>query len=472
MLHPDLLEPEVLYKEQLKDKHHENVVKEFENLTKKSHVDPFENKDTCTKLYKEREVLNKLYKKSKGLKALKALFIILCFVIIGIFLLIFVHRPKRKALNEQIAKQEKLCNELLLTAKQQMAPLNALFESTIPSKIMEKTTPLLDFDRIFDVKKYELLREKYGLWNNSDTDYSTLDLQSGNIYGNPFVIFKKLKKDIVMQRYEGSLTVTYTVVVGNSSRTVTETLRAHVDKPKPVYGENVYLVYGCDAANELSFTREPSKINKFDDQKEIDRYVRHHEDDLEKMAEKATKKGKTYTPLGNSEFELFFGAFDRDNEIQFRLLFSPLAQKSLLDLMKSKVGFGDDFYFKKTKGLNVITTAHSQGKNLFCNVEDFKGFDYEVMQKYFIDYNDHFFKCLFFDFAPLLSIPLYQQTKTREYIYQHTVKSNYNCFVHEVIANKMGRDSFAHKDSKTDVILKTTCEQVSGQNCSCFCSII
>lgn len=451
----ELLEPEQLYKTELKEKHHETVVKAFEDLTKKSGVDIEANKITCKKYYDGKANLEKLYKKGKGLSALKVLFIILCFILVGIFLLIFVYKPRRKELDKKIADQEALVDKLLKEAYEQMSALNSLFEASIPAKLMQKTTPLIEMDRIFDVKKYELLREKYGLWDNSDENSSTLDLQSGSILGNPFVIFKDLRKDMVMQRYEGHIVISYTVRSGNQSYTRTETLTAYVEKPKPVYSDETYLVFASEAADRLSFSRKPSNINSMDE-KEIDKYVRKHEKDLSKMAEKATLKGKSFTPLGNSEFELFFGGLDRDDEVQYRLLFTPLAQTSILKLLKSKIGFGDDFSFIKQKGINVIQSQHSQGAALFANVEDFRGFDYEEMKKYFIGFNDSYFKCLFFDFAPLLSIPLYQQFKSHEYIYKNNVKSNLNPFVHETIANRFNLKRFIHPEAKTQAILKTS----------------
>ena len=378
----------------------------------------------------------------------------MCLLIVGIFLLIFVYKPRRKELDEKIKAQEGLVQKLKDEAYAQMAPLNGLFESSIPSKIMETTTPLIDMDRIFDVKKYEVLHEKYGLWDNADEKSSTLDLQSGTILGNPFVVFKDKVQSSIMQRYEGTLVITYWRGTGKDRVMVHETLRAYVNKPKPVYSTETYLVYGNEAANHLRFSRMPSCINSLDE-KGIEKYVRKHEKDLTKLAEKAQKNGGNYTPLGNSEFELFFGGLDRDNEVEYRLLFTPLAQKSMLQVLKSKVGYGDDFKFIKDKGLNVITSAHSQGTTLFVDVETFKGFDYEKIEEYFIEYNDNYFKALFFDFAPLLSIPLYQQLKAHEYIYKDNVGSNFTCFEHEVLANKYNINQFLPKNAKTDVILKT-----------------
>ena len=459
----DLLEPERLYDYELKYKHHDNVVDYFTKLVKKAGTDKEANKLTCTKYYDECAKLEDLKKEERKWHALMILFAFLCVLIVGILLLIFVWKPHKNDIKVKLVKQEEVVKKLLDEANVQMASLNALFEEAIPAKIMETTTPLIDMDRVFDVKKYELLHEKYGLWDNSDEKSSTLDLQSGTILGNPFVIFKDRIQSETMQRYEGSIVITYWRGSGKDRHMVTETLRAYVDKPKPVYSEETYLVYGNEAGSHLKFSRSPSCLNSLKSDKEIEKYVNKHEKDLEKMALKATKEGKTFTPLGNTEFDLFFGAHDRDNEVEFRLLFTPLGQKSMLQVLKSKVGYGDDFRFIKDKGLNVITSQHSQGNKLFVSADAFKGFDLEKVYENFLKINEGYFKALFFDFAPLLAIPLYQQHKAHEYIYKDVYKQNISPFEHEVLANKFPPLTFLPLNGKTLLILKTSLEKRNGK---------
>ena len=52
-----------------------------------------------------------------------------------------------------------------------------------------------------------------------------------------------------------------------------------------------------------------------------------------------------FTEMGNAKFDALFGAVDRNNEVEFRVLFTPLAQKNMLDLLTDKNHYGDDFYF-------------------------------------------------------------------------------------------------------------------------------
>ena len=133
-----------------------------------------------------------------------------------------------------------------------------------------------------------------------------------------------------------------------------------------------------------------------------------------------------------------------------------------MQILKSKTGYGDDFRFIKDKGLNVITSAHSQGDKLFVSADKFKGFDLEKVYENFVAINEEYFRALFFDFAPLLAIPLYQQHKAHEYIYKDVFKQNISPFEHEVLANKFPPVTFLPLGAKTLLILKTSLEKRQG----------
>ena len=491
MENKDLLEPCKLYSSSLKQSHHERVEKYFNELKNLSGVDISANKETCSKYYSKENELKKISKKIAGRHSLKIFLIVLAIIggllilfgalglafannqVIGIPLLIvgicltigslliifLVVRPGTKKLEAACRKLEEECQKLMDEAYSQMASLNSLFDSEVPAKLFEETCPLLDLDRTFTKQRYECLLNKYGYRGVGDSHHSVLGVISGSILGNPFCLVKEKKEEMRPHTYIGTLVITWTSRVSNGkggSYTVThtQTLTAEVIKPRPEYDDTLTLIYGNEAAPNLEFSRQMSNISSMND-KEIARYVSKHEKDLTKMSEKAMKKGGTYTPLGNAEFELFFGGLDRNNEVEYRLLFTPLGQKSMLDLMKSKDGYGDDFNFRKMKMINKVRSVHSQCFDYFVDESYFTHFDFEVIQKRFIEYNDTYFKSLFFDFAPLLAIPLYQQHKSHEYIYKDTIKSNITEIEHEVIANKYNPTYFAHKDTSTQVILKT-----------------
>ena len=454
----DLLEPSKLYRLQLKDQHHERVEKFFDELVKKSGIDVSQNQSTCKKILEKQSEREKLQKKLNKLGWLAFLFGILCLVIVGIFLLIFVYKPKRKNIREMMDKLDADIKKLINEAWAQMAPLNALFNEDMPAKLFQQSVPLIQMDRNFDRTKYEMLVNKYGLWGSSLENRSVLNLQTGSILGNPFVFFKDKVMTMMPHTYTGTRVVSYQrrIYTKDGSYTVTETqtLRATVTKPKPEYSQETYLVYGNEAAPHLTFSRGPSEMRNMNE-KQREKYVARHEDDLRKMAEKQMSKGGTYTPLGNPTFELAFGGLDRNNEVEYRLLFTPLAQKAMIDLLFSDEGFGDDFYMKKDKCLNIVESGHMSGRSIFMNIDDFKGFSYDLVRVHFIEFNDYYFKAVFFDFAPLLSIPLYQQYKSKEYIYKNTVKSQITPFEHEMLVNLLNPRNFADKSSITDIIYRT-----------------
>ena len=169
--------------------------------------------------------------------------------------------------------------------------------------------------------------------------------------------------------------------------------------------------------------------------------------------------------MGNTEFEVLFGGSNRNNEVQFRLLFTALAQKQLLQLMKDKkIGFGDNFDFRKHKMINVVFPEHLQSFDLNVSPSYFKDYNIDVIEKKFIDYNNGYFKAIYFGFAPILSIPLYQHQKPHEYIYKDKYNSYVSFYEHEQVVNMMNETQFKHPLSKTRNILKTSTVK-SGNHC-------
>ena len=105
-------------------------------------------------------------------------------------------------------------------------------------------------------------------------------------------------------------------------------------------------------------------------EKQIEKMIAKETKGFEKKARKAltdNNPNTNYVQFGNNEFESLFGGENRDNEVEFRLLFTPLAQNNLIKLIKSKDGFGDDWYFQKAKKLNYIQSAHSQSFDYYAN---------------------------------------------------------------------------------------------------------
>ena len=499
MEYNDLLEPTKLYKSQLKDAFHKNAEDYFDNLTKSSTVDLGANKVTCDRIkatqVKARDVQKNLNKK-KGLMTFlivlgsiailasiilftvafagnsnKGLFIgiaVACIVLglLGIILPIVLIRPKIKAISSELDKLNKKIEEGIKEAYGQMASLNALYDWGMPAAIVSQTTPLIQMDKVFEPKRFYQLNSKYGFGENKNKDVSTTFVQSGTILGNPFLIQRNLVKEVVPFTYTGSLTITWTTTYrdknGTHTQVHTQTLIATVTKPKPEYFHDTWLVYGNEAAEHLSFSRKPSNANSLNEA-QIKKTAQKFDKELAKMHEKAIGKSN-FTPLGNSEFEAFFHALDRDNEVEFRLLFTPLAQKSMLDLIESKEPYGDDFIFEKKKCLNYIKSHHSQTADYEADPKKFIHYDYEYAKDYFVNYMDKYFQSFFFDLAPLLSIPLYQQHKDTNFIYKDVYERNVTSFEAEVMANKFDKKQFEPANNKTDIILKAELIKKQGHS--------
>ena len=486
----DILEPLKAYNDIFKQKFNDTATTYFDELVKTSQIDVPANRKTIKEIKEKQALLEKKKKKRWWLNFLKVVLIIISVVLIilgisfttnkdsstglkvgiwigaGLFtfmsiLLIFlVLTPKTLKLASEIEELKKEIEELIALSWRQMAPLNALYDWNIPALLIEKTIPLFQMDKHFDSKKYYYMNKKYGLDASADNNVSTYYVQSGSVLGNPFLLCKDFRMDIMPKVYTGSITIHWTTTVHtkDGTRTVhhTQTLRASITRDAPYYQYVTYIIYGNDAAPKLVFSRGPSKGANLEG-KQLKKFVKkgaHKLDEKQKRDLMDNDATTNYTRLGNDEFEVLFGGTDRNNEMEYRLLFTPLAQKNILNLIKDGP-YGDDFYFNKEHALNYIQTAHAQSFDYQANPMIFISNDHDAARAFFIQYNNNFFKSFFFDMAPLMSIPLYQQHKSIEYIYGEDFDANLSTYEHEAMANRFNYNDLKHPDACTPNIYKT-----------------
>lgn len=488
-----ILEPFKLYPS-LKEKLIENTNQYFDALAKQSNVDIDLNRKLNKKYNQELKHLEKINKEITKNNVLKAFMIVLivlggitiivgallhlleldsvpsfvpllcfifgiAFIVIGIVILLTVVKNNKKKLQTKKDKCEAEIRRQKNNIITQIGPLLSLFDYNMPAKIIRKTTPLIQIDDNFNIERFTYLNEKYGFGNILDKNVSTVFNLSGTINGNPFLFVRNHVQNMGLKTYYGSIVITYTVRVrdneGYHMETRTQTLTASVRKPCPQYNYNTYLVYGNDAAPNLSFSRNPSGA-KGKSEEQIEKLIKNRTEDFIKMSQKAIGKGSSFTAMSNGDFEALFNCTNRDNEVEYRLLFTPLAQQNFVELLSSQKPFGDDFIFEKRKCLNFIISDHTQRYNLYAYPENFYGLDFDLIKSNFVNYITKYFEGMFFDFAPLLSIPLYQHTKPVEYIYKKKFNQNYTNYEDEVLANRLGDECFKHKDSATRAILKTS----------------
>lgn len=470
----------------------DSVDKTFEDLVKKSNIDVEKNRNTV-KMYDEADVeYKKEKKKLHTLRGWRSFLIFLSIVggvaavigglmiygaittdssilagvltavigpvvmIVSILTITLVLNKKIKALKEVVKVLKQNADLILEEAWKQMAPLNKLFNSDITNNMVNDLDTVIQIDRYYSVLHEVYLHKYYKFPYFSNDNSSTINMVVGTITGNPFVISRELEVEMGMKTYEGSLVVTWTETRRDSqgkTYTVThsQTLIATVTKPCPFYDTETFLVYCNESAPDLNFSRKPQAHGK--DDKQIDRMVKRGEKKLAKIAEDDMKHGDgSFVAMSDTEFDVLFGAFDRDNENQFRLLFTPLAQRNTIDLVKDSP-YGDDFYFAKQGKLNTIYSHHGDTWDMLAG-RNISSYSVDLAKQMFTNYNCNFFKNLYFMLAPLLSIPLYQQFKPNDMDIDLSSETNIAAREAEMLVNILPDNYIGAKGSATRVIPK------------------
>ncbi len=486
-----ILEPLAAYKTKYESEFRRNCEEYFDELVKKSGVDLAQNRKTAEE-YEAQERLaeesarrlahSKIYRglliaaiaigavllaigiallavgvvaAGAALVSVGSVAVVLCAVLL---VKVIVPRIKRSA--EEHAEHQKKADEALQCAWAQMDPLNALFEGNVTKKLIEKTLPLIELDDYFNVRRYDYMSGKYGYGADDDPETSTIGILTGEILGNPFVVDRVLKHTMGMFTYMGSIVIHWeTHEIDSEGHSVvvhhSQTLTATVTRPKPYYSRETRLIYGNEAAPDLHFSRKPAHVEDLSEKARASK-VKRGVKKIRKKQKKAMGKGSSFTEMGNEEFDVLFGAIDRDDDVQFRLLFTPLAQKNMLALLKDSEGYGDDFYMRKSGCLNYVVSEHSAQWDMEETRDRYQSYSAERSRNRFLSFNEQYFRSLYFDLAPLLSIPLYQQHKPHEYIYRENYPRRFTAQESEYAVNSMEKGAFAPADAATPSILKTS----------------
>ena len=235
----------------------------------------------------------------------------------------------------------------------------------------------------------------------------------------------------------------------------TQTLHASVTKPYPYYNYGTALSYGNQTSPDLNFSREATDVEDLTE-KQVQKRVRKGQKKLAKLAENAVSDGGSFTEMANADFDVLFGAIDRNHEVQFRVMFSPLAQRNMTSLLRAKnIGYGDDFSFYKRGRFNRIVSEHAQRWTMNASPSNYYSYDVDIIRQNFIWFNNEYFKSVFFDLAPLLSIPTYQEKPLSTFEPIQNNPYNYTYYDYEMLANVIGANKFEHPASATASILKT-----------------
>lgn len=437
--------------------HLEKAKSHFETLVRQSGVNVEENRKTVREHDTLKESISAVKRKLTWWNVLR---VIMCITLILIPLVILTITPKIKALRAEIEQADKKIEELLALAQRQMAPLNALFTDRDAIRLIEATLPLISFSDCFSVEQEANMRVNYDFTDHDDPEQSTVDVLAGSYNENPFLFESKLIHKMGIETYHGYKTIYWTETYRDSegkmrTRTRSQTLHASLTKPKPFYHSRVCLSYCAQGCPELSFTRDATNLDRKSD-KSIDRHVKRGEKKLKRMTDRAIKENRDFTSMSNSDFEVLFDALDRTDEVQFRTLFTPLAQTNMVDLIRSTVGYGDDFHFIKQKRTNRIVTHHSQGRAVNLLPSDYTSYSFDVIQNNFTTKNTSFFKAVYFDFAPIWAIPVYQERPVHSLDSIPDYAQKYSDKECEALANLVAKEHVVHPATKTQAILKAS----------------
>ena len=506
MDYEDILTPVALYRDRLKEEHRRNTAETFEELFKRSGVDAEANAALVKVIRKLEKLVSSLDTKLKLWKFFRILMIFVAVIgfilvvmslvkdggnptvkksdviavstfggvicIMALALIFGVLNGKIKRVRESLDARRADLQQRMDEAWQMMEPLNRLYRWDTVAQIVMKTLPIIAIDRYVSEKRLRQLTNYFKWGEATAQNVSVLACQSGAVNGNPWVVAEELRQNWGKKTYTGSLHISwqeqeyYTDSNGKQrSRWVTrhQTLTASVEKPIPVYKQGKRLIYGNEAAPNLKFSRSPNPVSAAGSGFWGRLKLKNAIAALEK---KSRDMSNSFIIMDNTEFDACFNAVDRDNEQQFRLLFTPLAQQEMLNLLRDREqGYGDDFYFYKCGMINTLSSSHLEQLDISGAPAIFKNYELEVARKTFNTYSNEFFRVFFFSFAPLFCVPLYQQHRNFQDIYEGIIEEGDPAFFeHESFANMIGENQFAPGNAITRSILKTSIEAHSGKD--------
>ena len=474
----DIHEPVDRYRTEFRDAHARHTSEYFEALVRKSGVDEAANAKTVAELRVIEQQMAGVSSSMTWWKVLRGAVILaglaclfmtwnqnqpawLIGPVVALALVLAKLNPLIKENDERLQLLTSQRDLKLEEAWQQMAPLNRLYDWQMVALLVKQTVPRLELDPYFSDARFNELRDVFGWTDPPNPSSSVSFAHSGVLNGNPFVVARTLNHWMGTKTYENSIEISWTEQERDHNgrwQTVTrrQTLHASVTEPFPEYAGRTIVIYGNEAAPNLSFSRSPSNLSKLEGGMINDWRIGRAVKQLESKS-RDLDHGGGFTVMANREFDALFAATDRDHEVQFRLLFTPLAQQEMLKLLRDKTdGYGDDFGFTKRGMVNFVMPDHMAATDISGDPAKFHAYELAVARKIFNDYHNDLFRSLFFGMAPILTIPLYQQHRSHADIYADTSGRRACYWEHETIANYFGERRFQDPECITRSILKTT----------------
>ncbi|AEM68678.1 MAG1210 family protein [Mycoplasma putrefaciens] len=468
-----------------KDKHLQIVNDYFEELTKKSQIDLNQNKQQVAKI---NQTNNRVITHKKSLRKFKilakiTLIIAFLFLVVVIYftvkfsssaqtiatwtiifltisailfaglLLVYLLeiRPKIKQVQTIILNDQIKYDQQVEIGVNQVKDLIDLIGYGTKEKLFSQSFSLIKFNRFLGVKNLNRFQETYldsqQIYND---DFSCLNIKSGLVYHTPFLINRSIYEQIESKTYTGTLTISWEEQDGDQTITMTEILTASVVKPLPVNYYQSSLALGIEIAPNLEFSRSSSNFHNLSEKEKTKKYQK-----TEKQLYKYAERNLDFSPLANTKFETAFAAFNRKNDKEFRLMFTPLAQNNLMQLIEDNTyGFGDNFIMFKISKALFISSSNLDHFEINDNLLKYYTYDYNEIKNTFIKDNANYFDQIYWLFAPFFAIPTLSNSSSETIIFNNN--QTFDLTVSEVESQvwSLSKTLFDHELVKTDSLLK------------------
>lgn len=477
-------EPLANYSEFYENEHARNVANHYEKIIRKSAIDVELNKKTVASI----EVLLGRIKHITSKKKQRSLFVLIlllpltlgalyfgvnrslyyCGVAISCsgFLLYLYMKYSGRA-TSQIAEIDAALKEKYRLAWEQMAPLNRLFSREDALLLVQKTFPNIEFDKFVSNERLKHFYEVYDCELNLDKNQSAISAYAASLNGNSILIYRIIEHWMGACSYDGSLNIKWFEYSNDSEgRPVRferqQTLHASITKSFPEYRHRTLIMFGSNASPDLSFSRSPVHSVKSDDSGVVRFFKNKRHDAFIKNAKKISGE-RRFALMANHEFDAKFAASNRDNESQFRVLFTPLAQQEVLKIINDfQIGFGDNFHYVKNRMLNTIESEHLAALNISPSPEIFHSYDLTKSQFEFNQFHKYYFKSIYFALAPILAIPIFRTHLPIREFFSSNEKLTPSSVEHESIANEFDAALLRPLDCDTSIIIKTNSKKIKN----------
>ena len=387
-------------------------------------------------------------------------FVVFCLVVVLFQLLACI--PAIRRLGGKLESLNGDISQKTSEALEQLRPFYRYLKWNTVTGLVEKTLPQLKFD---DFLTEERLTDLTGTFRFDSSALSLKSIQythSGTFYGYPFIFLDVKGCSWGEKRYYGYKTIHWTTRERDRDgkmHTVyhSETLTASVTRPAPVFRKEKFLLFGHDAAPGLVFSREPSPLSGGHSFfKAIRKRLKLAA--LRRFEQNLTDESN-FTMMSNREFEVLFNSTDRNDEVEYRLLFTPLAQQQMVQLLNdTKAGYGDDFHYRKDKRITTITPRHLAQLAFSTEPVMLQEYSWKRVRRTLLDQYTEFFRSIYFSLAPLLTIPLYNEPRVTPptFTFGEWGENLISPWEMESIANYQGEGLYKHPESITDNLLKVS----------------